>query len=102
MIARRLDDPNLDATSIADALGCSRATLYRAFADHSATVYGYIRELRLQRAKERLEAATREETVAEIAGSLGFTDPSNFGRAFRRRFGHAPGQLAKAGKSSGK
>ena len=31
LIERRLDDPSLDATLIADLLGCSRATLYRAF-----------------------------------------------------------------------
>lgn len=94
-IVRHLDDPDLDATRVAVALGCSRATLYRAFADRSMTVYSFIRELRLQRAKDLLEIPNSGMTVAEIAESVGFTNPSNFGRSFRQRFGQSPGHHAK-------
>lgn len=98
LIERRLDDPSLDATLIADLLGCSRATLYRAFADHSSGVYGYIRELRLQRAKALLEAPPPGANVAAIAESVGFTNLSNFGRSFRQRFGQSPGQWMRDGR----
>jgi AraC-like DNA-binding protein len=33
----------------------------------------------------------RELTVADVAYTLGYEDPANFGRACRRWFGMAPG-----------
>src|SRR5262249_16513138 len=46
--------PDLDSTTIVDEVGCSRATLYRAFAAHGVTVMDTLRELRLDRARERI------------------------------------------------
>jgi len=89
-IARRLDDPDLDAVSISQELGCSRATLYRAFADRGLSVYHYIREARLQRAMAHLQGARRNVSIARLAQDVGYRDASNFGRAFRQRFGVSP------------
>ncbi len=94
LIDKNLDDPDLDAGRVALALGCSRATLYRAFSDHGLTIYGYMRELRLQRVRKLLGAAERVESIAELARASGFRDPSNFGRVFRRRFGQSPREAA--------
>ncbi len=94
LIDKNLDNPDLDAGSVALALGCSRATLYRAFSDQGLTVYGYIRELRLQRVRKLLGAVERAESIAELARASGFRDPSNFGRAFRQRFGVSPREVA--------
>ncbi len=44
--------------------------------------------LRLQRACELLE--TRDHTVAEIAGALGYDDPLYFSRLFSRKIGASP------------
>ncbi len=90
LIARRLTDPDLDAVAIAERLGCSRATLYRAFADQGLTVSEYIREERLQRAMNSLRMIGRKVQIAQLAQEVGFRDPSNFGRAFRQRFGVNP------------
>jgi len=50
---------------------------------------GYCRAVRLARARELLEAGCGP--VKEIAGSLGYADPSSFVRAFRRAHGSPPG-----------
>lgn len=47
-------------------------------------------ELRRQRAKILLNDA--EVRVSDVAAALGYEDPANFGRAFRRWFGTAPGR----------
>src|SRR5690606_9679464 len=46
-IAQNLGDPELSVERIARAVGCSRATLYRVFAQHRLTVAAYIRERRM-------------------------------------------------------
>jgi AraC family transcriptional regulator len=57
----------------------------RAF---GCSVGTYLRDLRLQRAAERL--ASGEATLASIASEAGFADQSHFTRMFRRRYGCTP------------
>jgi len=86
IIHQRLADFNLSPKSIADALQCSRATLYRAFRAHGLTVAAYIREVRLQEAWRRLEESSPHASIAEIAAACGFSDSVHFRRIFRERF----------------
>ena len=58
----------------------------RAF---GCSVGAYVRDLRLQRAADRL--ASDDATLAIIASDAGFADQSHFTRMFRRRFGCTPG-----------
>lgn len=48
----------------------------------------YMNELRLKKAKNLLKR--REDSVAEVAAAVGFTDYNHFGRMFRRYYGCAP------------
>ncbi|KQP52543.1 helix-turn-helix domain-containing protein [Methylobacterium sp. Leaf108] len=92
-IARRMHDPGLDPDEIHTVLGLSRAHLYRAFSDTDG-VAAAIREARLLRAHRRLTSPTGDRPkIATIAYACGFTDVPTFNRAFRKRFGHAPGEL---------
>lgn len=94
VIQRRYADPDLSPAQIAVALGCSRAQLYRAFADETVSIAGLIRETRLAQAREMLvHAAPAPETITRIAELCGFLDPSNFSRMFKARFGIRPQQL---------
>lgn len=52
------------------------------------TPYQFLLDLRIDRAKSLL--LTTSQTVAEIASSVGFSTPSHFATAFRRRVGVSP------------
>lgn len=94
-ISTQLADPLLDAERVAQALGISRATLYRAFAAEAVGVAEAIREMRLDRARNLLERAPPHLGIAEIAQHCGLYDTPNFSRMFRRRFGLAPSDVRK-------
>lgn len=95
-IEDNLAHPDLDAQRIAHALGCSRSTLYRAFADHGMTVASHIRDTRLARFRHLLETAPPHIAIAEIAARVGLYDTPNLSRAFRGEFGVAPSEVKGA------
>ncbi|KAF0808292.1 AraC family transcriptional regulator [Alcanivorax xiamenensis] len=98
-IHRHLADPNLDTEQLARQLGCSRATLYRAFAEHDLTVAGYLREARLRRVHRLLARAPDQWSIADIAARCGFLDSASFSRLFRQRFGVRPRDLRQRHQS---
>lgn len=85
---RLLTDPDLDPGAIAASLHVSIRTLHRAFANEHASVMGYVREQRLERA--RAELLSSAATVSEIAARWHFADSSHFIKCYRRRFGESP------------
>jgi len=77
----------------AEAAGMSARTLQRRLGQVGLS-YSQL----LQRARERLAAqwlADSGMSVSEIAGALGYRDPANFTRAFRRKAGISPQQYRK-------
>ncbi len=75
------------------ALGCSRAQLYRAFAEQQDSVATAIWNARLDCARALLTESRRSWSASEVAMRCGFLDASNFSRMFKRRFGASPGQM---------
>lgn len=101
VIERHLAHPNLGPEAIARALGCSRATLYRAFQEQGQGVADVIHDLRFRRARHKLETAAPGRGIAEIAIACGILDTVNFSRRFRDRFGMAPSEVRGASLASG-
>ncbi|OUN00624.1 MAG: hypothetical protein BAA04_07710 [Firmicutes bacterium ZCTH02-B6] len=95
-IDAHLTDPNLSVPEVAGAVGCSRSTLYRAFADQGSEPAGYIREARLDRAARLLQSRDFQGTVGELALRCGFVDINRFRTAFRRRYGMTPAEFRAA------
>lgn len=89
MIETNLANPRLSPRWLAGQLGCSRASLYRAFADDAGGVAQIIADLRYAEAWRRL-AGNRGARVADVAVACGLFDTVNFSRAFRQRFGITP------------
>ncbi len=54
----------------------------------NTTVFGYLRQKRMERARELLSES--ECTVLEAANAVGYANPSHFTRAFRESFGINP------------
>ena len=81
------DQMSLD--DIAHHVGTNANTLQRQFrASHGTTVFDYLRECRLQRARQVLERDGL--TVGQAAMVAGYTSAANFATAYKRRFGLSP------------
>jgi AraC-like DNA-binding protein len=83
------DNRDLHIDSIAESLDMSRRTLQRAIDREGGLSYKeLLTHYRMERAAQWL--VTAEKSVTEIALKLGYTDTSNFSRAFRRHTGLSP------------
>ena len=93
-VERRLDDPDLSPSGVAESLAISTRYLHRLFADRGTTFCRFVLGRRLQRCHRDLEDPSRGHwTIAEIAVDHGFRDPAYFARAFKRRYGTTPREV---------
>lgn len=76
--------------AVADALHLSERTLQRRLQEEGSSYQQLLDDTRRELAEQYL--ATPHMTLLEIAYLLGFSEPSNFFRAFRRWFGVTPGE----------
>ncbi|MFE2230156.1 AraC family transcriptional regulator [Streptomyces kronopolitis] len=87
-------DRQLTAQELADAAGCSRFALYRAFrTEYGMAPSDFQRLLRLRRARALL---VEGRPTAEAAAVAGFADQAHFHRWFVRCFGVTPGAFRRA------
>lgn len=88
VIAHKIGQGGLSANDAATLVSMSRATLARRLAKEKTSVSDELRRAKIAYAKDRLR--TSGDTVDEIAGALGYSDRSNFSRAFREAVGLSP------------
>ena len=86
-----LCDENLHIDTVAESLSTSRRSLQRALAAQGTSYSELLADTRIHEALDRLQFS--EEAIADIAFDLGYTDASNFTRAFRLRNGVSPQQF---------
>ena len=55
----------------------------------------FLREQRLQVARSELLSSDQEQTVSQIAASLGYIHMGEFAKAYRKRFGEKPSETLK-------
>lgn len=94
IIKCRFADPDISPQEIASAAGISLRYLQKLFTAHHTTCSRYITELRLEYAARLIWRRTLTKSgqpLSSIACASGYRDYSHFARAFRRRFGRAPG-----------
>jgi len=77
-----------DITLVATASGLSVRTLQRHLGDVGLTYSKLVDQVRFNRATALLQQS--DAKLIEIASELGYTDPANFARAFRRWTGSSP------------
>ncbi|WP_324672175.1 AraC family transcriptional regulator [Hymenobacter sp. GOD-10R] len=89
------DPPSL--LELARMFGTNDFKLKKGFRQlFGTTVFGYIAEQRLRVAEQLLTLT--EQSIQEIAESVGFTNPAHFTTAFRRKFGVTPSQIRRLPK----
>ncbi len=95
-LEREFRDPDLGAARLASRHGITPRYVHKLFERHGdgRTLSDRLRDHRLAWAAEQIRTpAGRHATVAEIAFAAGFSDLSQFYRAFRRRYGTPPGRF---------
>jgi len=98
VIDRNLGLSRLSPDWLARKFGCSRSAVYRLFRARGCSVMEFVTEKRLTKAFASLADSDNRLTIADIALSCGFDDPSSFSRMFRRRFGCSPRELRAPGR----
>ena len=93
-VAKNFSYP-ITVEDIAQHVGVNRSHLFRIFKKAvGMPPQRYLLEYKLQRAAELLSRT--ELRVAEVMYSCGFSDPANFSRLFKRRFGTPPAEYRQS------
>jgi len=88
LVVSMLDAGRLSIDAVAEAAGMSTRSLQRHLRCHNCSYSDIVQRSRIRRAMEWL--ADTGIPVCEIASALGYGDPANFTRAFRRETGVPP------------
>jgi AraC-like DNA-binding protein len=90
---------DLSLDDIARRVASSRRQLQRAYAEIGATTFrDHLTAVRMRVAAEMLRS--RSLTVREVAHRVGYRQPAQFAKAFRRHHGVAPSDF-RAGEAAG-
>ncbi|BBO85452.1 AraC family transcriptional regulator [Desulfosarcina ovata subsp. sediminis] len=88
LLAKNMKNPPT-LFNLARSVGISHAKMNRGFHQvFDTTVFGYLRKIRLQQAKQLLE--NHQMNVTEAAFGVGYNSLSSFSRAFFKQFGKNP------------
>jgi AraC family transcriptional regulator of adaptative response / methylphosphotriester-DNA alkyltransferase methyltransferase len=91
---------DLSLDDIARRVASSRRQLQRAYAEIGRTTFrDHLTAVRMERAAELLQG--RGLTVREIAHRVGYRQPAQFAKAFRRHHGLAPSDYRAAQRFAG-
>jgi AraC-like DNA-binding protein len=92
IIEMHISEEEFSIEDFGKEVGMSRMQIHRklkALTGKSAT--HFIRSVKLFKAREMIEK--QEETISEIAYSLGFSSPAYFTRCFKEEYGYPPSDL---------
>lgn len=94
IVSDNMDDPNFNIEAVAAQLNMVYNTFYKKFKSlTNLTPVEFLRDLRLQRAKEYLE--TGEYTVAEVAYMVGFNHAKYFSTCFKEKYKQSPSEMVR-------
>ncbi|MEH2437272.1 MAG: AraC family transcriptional regulator [Nostoc sp.] len=97
ILLSRLENPPT-LLELAQQVGVSDRTLQRGFQQlFDNTVFGYLTDKRMEQAKRWLREGNR--SVLEVAIMTGYSNPTHFSVAFKRKFGISPSQCRLGEKS---
>lgn len=95
IIERNIEVSNYNLQNFESDIGMSRSVLYRKImklTGHSP--YEFILHYRLERASRLLEK--EGNTVSGVAYKVGFNDPKNFSKSFRKKFAMSPSEYKES------
>lgn len=99
-LIRREYGGDLHLEGTARRLATSRRQLQRAFADAGTTFREELADVRMGHARQLL--AARGLPVRAVAASVGYQQPAQFAKSFRRYHGEPPSSFRRRAQSNGR
>ena len=97
-IEEHVDDDGLRIDDMAQAVGLGRSVFYeRLKALVGVSPIDFLRQLRMQRAKELIKRSSMN--VSQVAYAVGFTDPKYFTKCFKKETGMTPSEYRDVAKN---
>jgi len=94
IVEANLNNEQFGVSELAERMRLNRSYVHRKLKSITKkSVSEFIREIRLQKAKELLEQGT--DNISEVAYSVGFSSPSYFSKCFHDFYGYSPGEVKK-------
>jgi AraC family transcriptional regulator, regulatory protein of adaptative response / methylphosphotriester-DNA alkyltransferase methyltransferase len=90
-LERDYADENLSLATLARSIATSRRQLQRVFGERNTSFRRELQRVRMARAAELLEDGGL--AVAAVARAVGYRQPAQFSKAFRRHHGRPPSEL---------
>lgn len=94
LLVQMLPSGSVDQDKVASKLYCSASTLQRQLSSEGTSYRDVLKNTRRSLAEAYL--VENKHSHSQIAFLVGFSDQSNFARAFKRWTGQSPGQFQKA------
>jgi len=92
-----IENENLSVSDITQAVGVSRTVLHVKMKNLiGMSIFEYVRNLRLNKAKELLKEGFN---ISETAYKTGFSDPNYFSKCFKKKYGSTPSDYIATFKS---
>jgi AraC family transcriptional regulator, regulatory protein of adaptative response / methylphosphotriester-DNA alkyltransferase methyltransferase len=93
-IDREYAEETISLASVAHSIATSRRQLQRVFGEHHTSFRRELQRVRMTRAAELL--SEQSLSMAEVARAVGYRQPAQFTKAFRRHHGRPPSDLRAA------
>ena len=89
LLVANTDQP-LSLQELARQVGINEFKLKNGFKElYQTTVFGYLNDIKLHKAKQQLHEGV---PIKNVADALGYSSVQHFGNAFRKKFGVSPGK----------
>jgi AraC family transcriptional regulator of adaptative response / methylphosphotriester-DNA alkyltransferase methyltransferase len=96
-IERDYADENISLGAVARSIATSRRQLQRVFGERHTSFRRELQRVRMARAAELLQEDAMP--VGAVARAVGYRQPAQFSKAFRRHHGRPPSELRGAPRS---
>jgi PAS domain S-box-containing protein len=88
-------DKKFKVEEVAARFGVSSRKIFRHFASRGTTLMDFVKDIRLQKVRQRLVTPESATTVTGVSLDCGFNNLGHFARDYRKKFGELPSETLR-------
>ncbi len=92
-------DKKFKVEELAGRFGISSRKIFRHFASRGTTLMEFVKDIRLQKVRQKLVAPEITTTVTGVSFECGFNNLGHFARDYRKKFGELPSETLRRHQS---